>query len=115
VRGVERPNERVLYFTPTSLTHLHSDLQSPHQWTRANTHQFESFVPVWAYDEPKQKKKKVKSSKKSSKSEKSSGGGEGEGEAESQGQTSATEPHTSQAGLSHRQGATVEEIDDDDA
>jgi hypothetical protein len=77
------------------------------------TTQFESFVPVWAYDEPKQKKKKVKSSKRSSKS--ASGASEGE---EGKGQSSATDlPST--AGLSQRQththGATVEEIDDDEA
>lgn len=72
---------------------------------------FDSFVPVWAYDEPKQKKKKVKSSsKKSSKSEKS---GQGE-ESQSQGKSSATEINGTQ-GLSQRQGATVEEIDDDEA
>jgi len=75
--------------------------------THANT-QFDSFVPVWAYDEPKQKKKKVKSSSKKSKSEKS-----GQGE-ESQGKSSATEINGTQ-GLSQRQGATVEEIDDDEA
>ena len=73
----------------------------------ANT-QFDSFVPVWAFDEPKQKKKKVKSSSKKSKSEKS-----GQGE-ESQGMSSATEVNGTQ-GLSQRQGATVEEIDDDEA
>jgi len=70
--------------------------------------QFDSFVPVWAYDEPKQKKKKVKSSSKKSKSEKS-----GQGE-EIQGKSSATEVNGTQ-GLSQRQGATVEEIDDDEA
>ena len=70
--------------------------------------QFDSFVPVWAYDEPKQKKKKVKSSSKKSKSEKS-----GQGE-ESQGKSSVTEINGTQ-GLSQRQGATVEEIDDDEA
>jgi hypothetical protein len=75
----------------------------------ANT-QFDSFVPVWAYDEPKQKKKKVKSSSKKSKSEKL---GQGE-ETQSQGKSSATEINGTQ-GLSQRQGATVEEIDDDEA
>ena len=84
---------------------------TPHQMFEvdANT-QFDSFVPVWAFDEPKQKKKKVKSSKKSSKSEKS---GQGE-ESQSQGKSSATEINGTQ-GLSQRQGATVEEIDDDEA
>ena len=76
--------------------------------TDANT-QFDSFVPVWAYDEPKQKKKKVKSSSKKSKSEKS-----GQEESQSQGKSSATEINGTQ-GLSQRQGATVEEIDDDEA
>ena len=75
----------------------------------ANT-QFDSFVPVWAYDEPKQKKKKVKSSSKKSKSEKSVQGEE----SQSQGKSSATEINGTQ-GLSQRQGATVEEIDDDEA
>lgn len=92
---------------------LHFNISHPPpSFFETDTHtQFDSFVPVWAYDEPKQKKKKVKSSSKKSKSEKS---GQGE-ESQSQGKSSATEINGTQQGLSQRQGATVEEIDDDEA
>lgn len=87
--------------------------------------QFESFVPLWAFDEPKKKKKKVKGSKKSDKGDKKKAGdkkADGAGDAgpggvgASQGQSTAAQVNPSQAGLSQRQpqSATVEEIGDDD-
>lgn len=105
----------ILHLVPLPLDSIHRSLPPEVEHENKANIQFESFVPVWAYDEPKQKKKKSKSSS-SKRSSKSSGGeksaGE-EGEA-SKGQSSATDlPST--AGLSQRQGATVEEIDDDEA
>lgn len=76
-------------------------------------------MPLWAYDEPKKKKKKTKSgtsSKKGEKQARADGEGSGEGGAgASEGKTTGAEVNPSGAGLTQRQGATVEEIDDDEA
>ncbi|KAK1924584.1 translocation protein Sec62-domain-containing protein [Papiliotrema laurentii] len=89
---------------------------------------FDSFVPVWAYDEPKKKRrvKKDGSSKSSrSKSARSKVGGtstpaegttEGEAEAESvEAKSSAVEVNGGVSGSVERRSATVEEIDDDES
>ena len=83
--------------------------------------QFESFVPLWAFDEPKKKKKKVKSgSKKGEKRGEAEGSGDGEGAGagdagSSEGKTTGAEVNPSSGGLTQRQGATIEEVEDDEA
>lgn len=83
---------------------------------RLTRNQFESFVPLWAYDEPKKKKKRVKgASKKGDRSPRSAADEGAEGAEASQGQSTGAQVNPSAGGLSQRQSATVEEIEDDDA
>ncbi len=76
----------------------------------------DSFIPTWAYDEPKKKKKRVGA--KSSRDKPAKADAENGGEAASAvpvvGASSATEENISMGGMKHRQAATVEEIDDEE-
>ncbi|ORY23697.1 translocation protein Sec62-domain-containing protein [Naematelia encephala] len=80
----------------------------------------DSFIPLWAYDEPKRKKKRAPgTSSKSKRTPKPTASPPVETATEETpiaAQSSATEitPSIVSGGLKHRQSATVEEIEDDE-
>lgn len=84
-------------------------------------HQVDSFIPLWAYDEPKKKKKRPAGSAKDGgkrRKEKKAGADAGpgvgaEGEGAGAGASSALE--TPVPGNATRRSATIEEIEDDEA